>query len=924
MVCTDRQLTQAQLDEGFQQQRAGVVRAIRPFSGEPTAENLIDYINRELFPALKQTREALNSVFLQVTDNAPSANPLAYYFSTSTVNADPTSGRLRLNASPQNTATALRLSELNAQLQSTVAWLDVMQGSSTTPLGVVTLNDRSNPGRFIRWNLDTMTDQGTYWDLGVTVVESSHDDPFVEGEPVVVSFIAGVASGGTTVPATGLSPIADDTFLANISGGAAAPTAVPLATLAGAGLTGGANAVLDVGGSTSVIVGADDVQRAALTGFATAAQNSNATTSAEPIITYATSANMSAERVLSNGTNTVVDLGTAGQAQIDVDNFPLSSLADQADDTFLANISGGVAPPTAVALTTLAGAGLTGGADAILAVGAGTRITVNANDVQLATGAAESFLMNATAGVATADYRAGSSVAGAGLTYTAGGTLAVGAGTNVTVNANDVAVTNFPLTGLATQSDDTFLANISGGAAAPTAVALTTLAGAGLTGGADAILNVGAGTHITVNANDVAVNLTTLVPAIDSASVIANGTVLERAALTGPITSAQNSNATSIASSVGGASLAVTSNVIDYVGTTSEIALLAVTGNLGTVSLTGLECGGAVRIAAAEVIGDWQIEGFSGNNTDGFWFQFSAPATDFNGTLRYEDATPTAANRLRMSNGVDVVGRDITAWIAYTGSRWRVVCGGGATTLLATHYADAADASYTITPPGGATWFDIEVCGGGGGGGGADAEAAKEACAGSGGGAGGWFKQRVAIVSGNITGAIGAGGTAGANTGGNGGIGGNSSFSYTGLGTPTALGGGAGVGQSVGPNGNGQLVVTRGAAGGVTLALGNENADGGSGNHGFAFSVSAFNNCAAGGTGGNSVRGGGGRGGTATVDDNVQAGSAARAPGAGGGGGAALKALAGAQTGAAGGAGAPGFVKVEFYSGPIPAYVAIA
>src|SRR5262245_37525711 len=51
---------------------------------------------------------------------------------------------------------------------------------------------------------------------------------------------------------------------------------------AGAGLTGGgtlgANRTFDVVGSTSIIVGADDVQRAALTGAIQASQNSNATT----------------------------------------------------------------------------------------------------------------------------------------------------------------------------------------------------------------------------------------------------------------------------------------------------------------------------------------------------------------------------------------------------------------------------------------------------------------------------------------------------------------------------------------------------------------------------------------------------------------------------------------------------------------------
>jgi hypothetical protein len=63
-----------------------------------------------------------------------------------------------------------------------------------------------------------------------------------------------------------------------------------------------------------------------------------------------------------------------------------------------------------------AGAGLTGGAGSALAVGAGNGITVNANDVALA-----------------------SSVAGGGLTYTTG-VVAVGAGTGITVNADDVAI----------------------------------------------------------------------------------------------------------------------------------------------------------------------------------------------------------------------------------------------------------------------------------------------------------------------------------------------------------------------------------------------------------------------------------------------------------------------------------------------------
>lgn len=86
---------------------------------------------------------------------------------------------------------------------------------------------------------------------------------------------------------------------------------------------------------------------------------------------------------------------------------------------------------------------------AAITAGAIVNADVNASAAialsKLATQAAETFNGNFTAGAAVPTARAGSSVAGGGLTYTAGGTLAVGAGTGITVNANDVAV-SIPLT----------------------------------------------------------------------------------------------------------------------------------------------------------------------------------------------------------------------------------------------------------------------------------------------------------------------------------------------------------------------------------------------------------------------------------------------------------------------------------------------
>ncbi len=252
MACDDRQLTQQQRAAGFQQQRTGVQRALRPFTGSATLPNLLDYINRELVPALRQSRDAVNDIYLQVADNAPTANPLAFYFSAETGAADPTPGRIRLNASPQDTATVVRINELNARLNDVVPWLDVMAGSSTTPLGVITMSDSVNPGRFVRFDLNTMTDNGSYWDLGVSPIEASHPDPFVDGEAVVVAFIPGVASTGTTVPVGALTPITAESVLGNPTSSTAAPVAIPLndlSVLGRAGVLGTHVAGIDVPGT---------------------------------------------------------------------------------------------------------------------------------------------------------------------------------------------------------------------------------------------------------------------------------------------------------------------------------------------------------------------------------------------------------------------------------------------------------------------------------------------------------------------------------------------------------------------------------------------------------------------------------------------------------------------------------------------------
>jgi hypothetical protein len=167
--------------------------------------------------------------------------------------------------------------------------------------------------------------------------------------------------------------------------------------------------------------------------------------------------------------------------------------------------------------TYTAGSGLTESPANTFNVGAGTGITVNADDVALAASVAGDGLSHTT-GVLAVNVGSGleissdavriaAAAAGSGLTGGAGSALAVGAGTGITVNADDVALA----------------ATVAGAGLTHTAGVLAVVGDASITVAADQIglatgvagtgltlttgvLNVVGGTGITANANDVAVD----------------------------------------------------------------------------------------------------------------------------------------------------------------------------------------------------------------------------------------------------------------------------------------------------------------------------------------------------------------------------------------------------------------------------------
>ena len=159
--------------------------------------------------------------------------------------------------------------------------------------------------------------------------------------------------------------------------------------------------------------------------------------------------------------------------------------------------------------TSTAGAGLTY-TNGVLAVGAGNGITVNADDVEVDLGSVDhdslnNFVANEHIDHSTVDITAGNGLTGGG-DITATRTINVGSGTGITVNANDIAVDE------ANVNHDNLSGFVANEHIDHSAVSIT--AGDGLIGGGDITatrtLNIGAGTGITVNANDIAVDLTTV------------------------------------------------------------------------------------------------------------------------------------------------------------------------------------------------------------------------------------------------------------------------------------------------------------------------------------------------------------------------------------------------------------------------------
>jgi hypothetical protein len=335
-----------------------------------------------------------------------------------------------------------------------------------------------------------------------------------------------------------------------------------------------------------------------------------------------------------NGVSVIADSATDTVTFASASGAGLNIVGDAGADSITFTL--GAIPNSSLAnsaVTVTAGNGLTDGGSVSLGgsttlnVGAGTHITVNANDIAVNT----TTLIPAISG---------------SILTTVSGDISITAAGVATIGANSVA--------LGTDTTGDYVANIT--------------SGAGLTGGTTGegstpTLAVGAGTHITVNVDDVAVNTTTLTPAI-SGSILSNisGDITITAAGVSSIGSGVIVNADV------NASAAIAASKINFAGTGFVSASVLSSPSQGSVVLTtngvagstidlGLQTGDSPSFAGATLTGNLAIN----NGTSTAITTTGTTAAVFNTTATTVNAFGAATTlNLGAATGTTTVGNNLT------------------------------------------------------------------------------------------------------------------------------------------------------------------------------------------------------------------------------------------------------------------------
>lgn len=134
---------------------------------------------------------------------------IQYKFSTTTADADPGSGFLRLGNATQNASTVMRVDLADSNGTDWTSQLDTFDASTSTVKGEIRLVKKSDGSKFLTFNVTAKASPAGYRNFTVTNTGGSSASPFADGDDIYLLFSRKGDKGDTgAAGAPGSSPTA--------------------------------------------------------------------------------------------------------------------------------------------------------------------------------------------------------------------------------------------------------------------------------------------------------------------------------------------------------------------------------------------------------------------------------------------------------------------------------------------------------------------------------------------------------------------------------------------------------------------------------------------------------------------------------------------------------------------------------------------
>lgn len=129
----------------------------------------------------------------------PVGGPISipYVFSTTTTDSDPGAGILRLNQATQNTATVIRADLLSSDTSDWSAVLATLADSTNAVKGHIRLFKTLDPTKWLVFTVSAVASPAGYKNITVANVSSSSASPFIDTDPITLTFSRSGDMGNT-------------------------------------------------------------------------------------------------------------------------------------------------------------------------------------------------------------------------------------------------------------------------------------------------------------------------------------------------------------------------------------------------------------------------------------------------------------------------------------------------------------------------------------------------------------------------------------------------------------------------------------------------------------------------------------------------------------------------------------------------------